>query len=163
EPVRDLAGTIPRPVGDPGAKPLEDPITDPFRHAVDGVKKEGFTIVSEELPPVTADGRIVGAGGRLDDSFARAAATLAERGDVTQPITSPYGVHIILLLEVLPSQIIPPDERRRLVREEVLVDRAHASERALLERLKGNADIDRNADALLATVAVEGPGAAPSV
>jgi peptidyl-prolyl cis-trans isomerase C len=74
---------------------------------------------------------------------------------MSPPIVSGSGVHVILLLEKIPGNIMPAEERRALFREEVAAGRAQAAQRKLLETLRASAGVDRSVDGLLAQVAVE--------
>jgi peptidyl-prolyl cis-trans isomerase C len=140
------------PAADAGAT---DPLVEAFRAAAASVPHDGLEVLVEELPPVAADGRVVSAdGGAFDSSFARAASGLAQRGDVSLPATSEFGVHVILLLEKKPAAIVAEPERRRLVRDEILVARERAAEKQLLEKLRVAVALDPAVDALLATVRV---------
>ena len=71
------------------------------------------------------------------------------------PTQTPFGVHVIMLLERLPGHVVPAEERRTLLREEVVAGRATVLRDGLLERLRAGLEIDRSADALLALVSVE--------
>jgi PPIC-type PPIASE domain len=152
-PVRETARSSRPPVMIAGSKPDDDPVLAPFRHAVDQVVHEGFEVTAEPLPPITADGRgLQMTPQSFDKDFARAAATLVERGDLSPVTFSAFGAHVILLLERTPPAVLPAKERRRIVREEVVTDRARAAQEKLLESLRERVAVDANADAALALV-----------
>lgn len=140
------------------AAPPEDPLITLFKARVASVPHDGFEIIAEELPPVTADGRVIEPGGfTFAPEFAAAAAALSRRGDLSPPVASPFGLHIILLLERTPPRTRSADERRKLVVRDVVAQRARAAEATLLERLRKQASVDPMADAALALVPVVAP------
>jgi hypothetical protein len=133
-----------------------DPLVDAFKRAASAVPHDGFDVVIEPLPPVAADGRVLEPGDRgFDPAFARAAASLERRGDLSQPTVSSFGVHVIMLLERLPPIALSTEERRARVHDEVIAARARAAERAILERAREASSVDRSADALLALIPVD--------
>jgi peptidyl-prolyl cis-trans isomerase C len=133
-----------------------DPAVDEFRRAAGAGAREGFQVLVEALPAVAADGRMLSMeGGSLDEGFARAASSLVARGDLSEVVTTSYGVHVLLLLERTPSSIVPAEERRRRVRDEVLWSRASAARAVLLEGLRRDVVVERSADALLVQVPSE--------
>ena len=135
-----------------------DPLIALFKARVAAVPHEGFEVLAEELPTVAADGRVLEPGGfTFAPEFAAAAAALTRRGDVSPPVASSFGVHVILLLERTPPRAVPADERRELVWRDVVSQRARAAERALLERLHKQTSIDPTVDAALALVPVVAP------
>lgn len=135
---------------------LIDPLALAFRAAVEAVPHDGLDVLVEELPTVAADGRIVAPdGGSFDPAFARAASALAERGDVSLPAVSSFGSHVILLLEKLPALTVPVAERRRLVREQVMLARQRAAEKQLLDKLRASVALELAVDSLLETVPVD--------
>lgn len=135
---------------------LVDPLASAFRAAVDAVPHDGLDVLVEELPAVSADGRVVApSGGSFDPAFARAASALTERGDVSPPTVSSFGAHVILLLEKLPALRVPVEERRRLVREQIMLARQRAAEKQLLDKLRTSVVLDLAVDSLLETVLVD--------
>lgn len=142
---------------DPAPPPAgaSDPLVESFREAARTVPHEGFELIVEPLPPLAADGRVLEPGGReLDTDYARAASLLVERGEVGPPAVSRFGVHVIMLLERLPASGVPVEERRRLVRDEVVAGRARAVQNRLLEGMRQDSTIDHGVDAQLALVPV---------
>ncbi|HVK67600.1 MAG TPA: peptidylprolyl isomerase [Polyangium sp.] len=155
-PVGASARTITRPQAAHPFEDVNDPVVASFRSAVDGVDKDGFEIVVETLAPVTADGRMIRPeGGTLVEPFARAASALGARGDTSPLVPTSYGVHVIVLLERTPAQGVPLEERRKLVREEVMWGRASAARSKLLEGLRRGVLVERSAESLLALVPIE--------
>lgn len=117
---------------------------------------EATNVIAEPLSPVAADGRVLSpGGGNYDPEFAKAAATLVNRGDIAGPITTSFGVHILVLLEHTPSHVVPIEERRAKVRDEVLSERARAAEQQILDGLRSSVRVEGNADALLELVSID--------
>ncbi len=154
-PARDVALRTQPPPPAPG-RPPSDPAADAFKEAARAVPADGFEIVAEMLPAVTAAGRaLVPERQDFDPAFARGAAALAARGDLSPPVTSSFGVHVILLLERIPPSILPEDERRRLVHDEAVSDRARALQAQLLATLRREPALEGGVDALLSLVRIE--------
>jgi hypothetical protein len=154
--ARDVALTTAAPPPTPGKPPPADPAAEAFEQAANAVPKQGFEVLAQPLPPVAASGRLLTSEGqRFDTDFSRAAASLVTRGDLSAPVASAFGVHVILLLERIPSQTVPEEERRRLVLEEVVSDRARAAQARLIESLRREPRLVDGLDALLELVRIE--------
>lgn len=133
-----------------------DPISDAFRRAVEGVSKDGFEVKVEDLPPVAADARLLSPdGGGLEKAFAEGASKLGARGDVSELVSTTYGVHVLLLLERIPEMRVPVEEQRKLVREEILWMRSSMARSKLLDQLRPGALVGREVETLLVTVPVD--------
>lgn len=154
-PVRELARGSEPPRQVPGRR-LEDPAADAFIDASGKVSAEGLEVTRQTLPAVTMDGRVLTPEPQqFDLAFSRAAAALAARGDISPLVTSPFGFHVIMLLERIPAASIPEEERRRMVREEVVTERARAAHRRLLDELgRRPVSIDDSADAIMALIRI---------
>ncbi|MGK3995229.1 peptidylprolyl isomerase [Sorangium sp. So ce1024] len=149
-----LRSEPPRPAE--GRQPPSDPAADAFVSAAKAVPADGLEVVAQPLPPVTAAGRaLTPEPQQFDVDFARAAASLAARGDLSAPVASSFGLHVIMLLERIPAQVVPAEERRRLVRDEVVADRARAAQLKLLEALRREPRVVGGIDALLELVRIE--------
>jgi hypothetical protein len=109
----------------------------------------------EHLPPFIADGRVSsGEGGSFDRAFAAAAFALPAIGATSAPIATSFGWHVIRLLEVRPPRVMPLEERRAFLRDDILRKREKHAYTELLARLRQShpPEIDPAADALLASV-----------
>lgn len=135
---------------------VEDPVVAVFKKAIADVPKNNLEVRVEPLAPVVLDGRTLD-GQRYDETFAKAAMDLAKRGDLSPVTETPFGFHVMLLLERVPGHSVPREERRAMVREEVMSTRARAAKDKLLEQLHhpGAVAIDRSVDAALALVPVD--------
>ncbi|MFO0586974.1 MAG: peptidyl-prolyl cis-trans isomerase [Polyangiaceae bacterium] len=140
----------------PEKRGVEDPVVAIFKRAIADVPKNDLEVRVEPLSPVVADGRTLD-GQSYDTTFAKAALDLSKRGDVSPVTETPFGFHVMLLLERVPGQTSPREERRAMVREEVMSTRARAAKDKLLEQLHhpGAVAIDRSVDAALALVPVD--------
>ncbi|XXX80574.1 peptidylprolyl isomerase [Sorangium sp. So ce134] len=153
---RDVARSSEPPRASGARQSPSDPAADAFISAAKGVPADGLEVVAQALPPVTAAGRVLSSEPQhFDVDFSRAAASLSARGDLSAPVASSFGVHVIMLLERIPAQVVPVEERRDLVRDEVMTDRARAAQARLLEVLRREPRIVGGVDALLELVRIE--------
>lgn len=117
----------------------------------------------EELPPVTADGRVIdldqppppGARpSRFDTAFAAAAAVLS-LGEVSDVVKSSFGFHVILATEVIPSRKLPAGERRELLAPEVFNSRASQLQREILKQARARYGVEVALQAISFTGQIE--------
>ncbi len=123
---------------------------------------DGFEIVAQNLPFVTADGRVfqrkdasfIGSKGGFDATFARAANAIARPGELSPVVKSAFGYHVILLEERVPSAFIPQSELVALLGAEVMTRRAARARTELLTKLHQASAVqfDRAVDELTAQV-----------
>jgi len=88
---------------------------------------EGFAEVAEEFsedPESAERGGLLGEieAGMMDQAFETAAFNLSE-GEVSEPIRTPFGYHIIRVDEILPASIQPFGEVREMLAEEAAKER----------------------------------------
>lgn len=136
---------------------------DEFEKRAGAVDAEPGALRVERLDPVARDGRVLpskplppgATPPRFDATYAEAVHEL-EPGDVSQLIETPFGYHVVLLVERLPAMKLSLEERRQLVRDEVFSERAGQLERELVERLRRQSDVAvvRSWDSLTAEVRV---------
>jgi hypothetical protein len=120
-------------------------VTDPalFESRAKGVDGRGLEIRVEKFAFV-ADGRFADPGmeGTLDPGFV--AAAFAVPGPPGQsPVTeTPFGWHVILVLEDRPARSVPMERRAVLFREEVMARRGVAAQSSLLEDARRHTRVD---------------------
>ncbi len=139
--------------------PARDP--DDFRVRVESVAdRDGFEIVVETLKPVAADGRVVDIEHPSAEPqqyvlpFARAASHLGEPGQKSGVVPTDFGFHVLLLIEKTAPHTVPLNQRRDLLREEILTERARRVKKDVLQSLRAAfpPDVERSADSLLASI-----------
>jgi hypothetical protein len=161
-PISERAATMPAIEGMSMAAPRTasqddpDPLAAAFRVAATAVPAGGLQVVAESLPPVTAAGRLLIPGDeRLEEGFARDAASLSARGALSPVVESPYGAHVIMLLERTPAIQLLGDARLARLRDDIVNERARAAEKRLLAGLKPQSSVASDAAGLLGLVAVD--------
>jgi len=136
-------------------------IADPreFIKRAKAVPSSGLDIRAEGLPAMAADGRApppksnASAPPRqFDVQFAQAAHRIAQPGQQSGIIKSPFGYHVILLEKRFPEIRVPLEERRRLLTEDILTRRGGKELDRLLQDLRRqhHVEIERAADSLTA-------------
>jgi peptidyl-prolyl cis-trans isomerase C len=133
-----------------------------FKSLAESVDRDGLEVLVETLLPVAADGRVLDVDHPADrqtyaQPFARAASQLTRPGQKSGVVATEFGFHVMMLLERTPAQSVSLDERRRLLRSEILTERARQKRKELLASLKSSVEtsIERSAETLLATVRVD--------
>lgn len=134
-----------------------------FIRLAQAVPHEGVEVRAESLPAVTRDGRVYyaenapadAANQRFDAAFAEAASKLS-LGQISEPVKSPFGYHVIWCEARIPGKTLPLEERRALLADEVIKGRAEREKRELLTRLSSAAPIliTRSIDELTASVRI---------
>jgi len=162
ERVAAHAAEMPMPEGGPlpqaRQRPEEDPdpLSGAFRRAAAAVPRDGLEVTIEPLPAVAADGRVLGSGGqRFDLDFTVPASRLAARGALSPVTRSPFGFHVILLLERTPPLTLTGEARRRRLLDDIVNARARAAEKRLLAALAPRGAVTPDAPGLLDLVVVE--------
>jgi hypothetical protein len=124
----------------------------------------------EELEPFVADGRSALPGGpAMDPGFAKGAFQLSAVGATSGVVASPFGWHVIRLVEILPERRVPFEDRRRWFKDEAEAMRARRGLDHLEEDLQrrypidlANGVDDLMTTATMATLGVGGSGGSPS-
>lgn len=131
-----------------------------FETRARGVETDGVEIRVESLDPVAADGRLLRPeGGELVKPFAAAAARLASPGDQSPVTETDFGYHIMMLLERTAAKKRPLAERRTILRQEILANRAREATSKALEALRSEKviHVERSAAALMQSLQVLTP------
>lgn len=105
-----------------------DPAAAAARYRDENAEGRAFEIVVEDVPPARRTGDV-------DESFAAALFALAEPGDVTAPVTTSFGVHVVVLTDIVPAWSVPDDEVYALVRRQLAVEARAEALVALEDRL----------------------------
>ncbi|MBI4700740.1 MAG: hypothetical protein HY744_06185 [Deltaproteobacteria bacterium] len=126
--------------------------------AVRDVPRGKLEVRVEELCPVSADGWHIDrdSNAALDQRFARAAASLERRGDLSPVVETDWGMHVIVLLGRTEPLALPEAARRARLQDEIWQSRAARAKKELLAKLAATARVEvmLNADALLEQVSV---------
>lgn len=127
-----------------------------FRKTVNAVPAESFQVLVEQLPPVTADGRVIQPGGSsFAKEFAEAASKLTLRGELSPVVITEFGAHVMMLMERTPALTVERSERERLLRSDVIAARARALRKAIRDETLGEVSTsDASVDALLSLVPI---------
>lgn len=132
-----------------------------FMNAMKEVDAGDLEVVVQPLPVVAADGRVLDYSISPDQTyaaeFAGAAAALTERGAVSDVVSSPFGFHVILLLEIVPGRQPPERARNAELRPQIHEHRAQEARTELLDKLRAQTatSLASNVDALLEQVVIE--------
>lgn len=92
--------------------------------------------VDPPLPPIIAEGYSIEGPGYFDEKFARAANAIAKPGETSPVVESPFGWHVIRLIEKVPEQRMPLEERRIAFTEDAYALRAQKALAATLGPLR---------------------------
>jgi hypothetical protein len=112
-----------------------------FEERAKAVPHEKVSVVVESLPALAADGRSTEGERGFDPTFAAAAFSLTKPGAQAK-VESPYGWHVIFLVERLPPKSVPFEERRVAFAEEALQMRARKEYDALLRELRARYPVE---------------------
>ena len=116
---------------------------DEFIRKGETLKGGAVDVKVEDLPPVTPDGRIADLKNRpppgieprrFDVAFATAANAIPNVGDKSPVTESPYGWHVIMLLERIPEERPTFEERRRAMHEQIMAARADAAVESIIAK-----------------------------
>ncbi len=89
-----------------------------------------------KLPAFDKDGMVLEGGGTMDKTFATAAFGIEKEGQITKPVKTQYGYHIIKLLERTPEEVTPLDKVKESISKHLAEEKAQAElEKALDEAI----------------------------
>ncbi len=112
-----------------------------FEKRVKAVETGGLDVKVEDLPPVVADGRMfqldhgepASPAGSLVAAYAAAATRLREPGELSPPVETEFGYHVIWLEGLIPARVLTPSELREHLTPEVIEERAKRAYAELLD------------------------------
>lgn len=116
-------------------------------------------VIVQPLPLFAVDGAITEGEGGMVESFAKAAHTLTKAGETSRVVETPFGWHVIRLIERIPEERMPLDARRAAFAEEAFMQRARKLSEARLAALRPSApvEISPSAERLMESLLGRGP------
>jgi peptidyl-prolyl cis-trans isomerase C len=117
-------------------------------------------VIVQPLPPFANDGALTEAEGNpMMEPFARPAHTLTHAGETSGVVETPFGSHVIRLVERIPEQRMPLEARRAAFGEETFMQRARKATDARLAALRTTAPVELmpSSERLMETLLDRGP------
>ena len=116
-------------------------------------------VIVQPLPSFASDGTITDGEGGMVETFARAAHTLTQAGETSGVVESPFGWHVIRLIERIPEQRMPFEARRAAFTEEAFMHRARKATEARLATLRTVAPValSPSSESLMESLLGRGP------
>ncbi len=136
-----------------------------FRKLAGAVPADGFTVKLEKLPPMAPDGRAVDPkeppppGYPLQQfvsEFAAAAQRMTRVGETSEVVRTPFGYHVLRLLEVLEPKRTNPEELRVSLDREIKDRRGRELSKRVLSEQRASA-LPEQARSALAAMSELGP------
>ena len=93
-----------------------------------------------ELPPFDKDGKMLDGSGAMIKEFVDAAYTIEKPGQITKPVKTSYGYHIIKLIEKNPEEVVPLEKVKDRITEHLV-------------EAKAQEELDKTLDAAIAKYA----------
>ena len=135
-----------------------DPIMPLFQDLGLAVEHEGFELAANAIPPLGADGYVQKPGTleMIEQPFVKAAFALEARGDLSEPVRSNAGWHVILLLGRTKGHQASRAEVLARFEETIMEERARNAIAAIVARgrKEQDASIERSTDELTGQVKV---------
>ena len=89
-----------------------------------------------KLPAFEKDGSIL-EGGRMDQTFTDTAYSIEKVGQITKPVKTQFGYHIIKLLEKTPEDVVPFEKVKERITDFLVAEKAQAElDKALDEAIE---------------------------
>ena len=77
-----------------------------------------------KLPAFDKDGRLLEGSGAMDQTFAEAAFAIEKAGQITKPVKTQFGYHIIKLIEKTPEEVTPIEKVKDRLTEYLAAEKA---------------------------------------
>ena len=120
-------------------------VKDPSQFGKIASEKSDCPSKAEEgkLPPFDKDGMMLDGNGAMDRTFATAAFEIEKEGQITKPVKTQFGYHIIKLLERTPEEVTPLEKvsesiTKHLAEEKAQSELNKALDEAIEKRVKFN-------------------------
>ena len=79
-----------------------------------------------KLPAFDKDGMMLDGSGAMDQTFATAAFAIEKEGQITKPVKTQFGYHIIKLIERNPEEVTPLEKLKDRITEFLAAEKAQA-------------------------------------
>jgi parvulin-like peptidyl-prolyl isomerase len=86
-----------------------------------------------KLPAFDKDGMLLDGGGAMDQTFADAAFGIEKAGQITKPVKTRFGYHIIKLIEKTPEEVTPMEKVKDKITEYLAAEKAQADLNKMLD------------------------------
>ena len=86
-----------------------------------------------KLPAFDKEGMLLDGGGAMDQTFATAAFGIEKAGQITKPVKTQFGYHIIKLIEKTPEEVTPIEKVNDKLTEYLAAEKAQADLNKMLD------------------------------
>jgi len=86
-----------------------------------------------KLPAFGKDGMLLDGNGAMDQTFAEAAFGIEKAGQITKPVKTQFGYHIIKLIEKTPEEVTPIDKVKDRLTEYLAAEKAQTELNKMLD------------------------------
>ena len=86
-----------------------------------------------KLPAFDKDGMLLDGNGAMDQTFASAAFEIEKPGQITKPVKTQFGYHIIKLIEKTPEEVTPIEKVKDKLTEYLAAEKAQADLNKMLD------------------------------
>jgi peptidyl-prolyl cis-trans isomerase C len=117
-------------------------------------------VIVQPLPPFASDGALTESEGGMVEPFAKAAHALTQLGETSGLVETPFGWHVIRLVERIDEQRMPLEARRAAFTEEAFMQRARKATEARLAALRSTSPVELSPsyEPLMESLLGRGPG-----